>query len=132
MPPSTEPSTWVDSVLRAGSVVLALAIVGLSLGPAPEEPTFDISDKVIHGLAYFSLTLAVLLAWVGRPGRLAQPLQVALSVTLVIVSGGLLVELAQSLVSRQTEILDALANALGAGLALGLWALVMRASPERS
>jgi VanZ family protein len=48
------------------------------------------------------------------------------------VSGGLLVELAQSLVSRETEILDALANALGAGLALGLWALVMRASPERS
>ena len=125
-PPSPEPPTWVDKALRAGSVALALAIVVLSLGPAPEEPTFDISDKVIHVLAYFSLTLAVLLAWVGRPGRLAQPLQIALSVTLVIVSGGLLVELAQSLVSRQTELLDALANALGAGLALCLWFLLLR------
>ena len=124
--PSPEPPTWVDRALRAGSVVLALAIVGLSLGPAPEEPTFDVSDKVIHGLAYFALTLAVLLAWVGRPGRLAQPLQIALSVTLVIVSGGLLVELAQSLVNRQTEFLDALANALGAGLALAAWFVLLR------
>ncbi|MPZ91368.1 MAG: hypothetical protein GEU68_07035 [Actinobacteria bacterium] len=122
--------TWVDGVLRAGSIALALVIVALSLGPAPEDPALDISDKAIHGLAYFSLTLALLLAWVGRPGRLAQPLQVALAVTLVVVSGGLLVELAQSLVSRQTEFLDALANALGAGLALGLWALVLR--PEWS
>lgn len=120
----------MDGVLRAGSIALALVIVALSLGPAPEDPALDISDKAIHGLAYFSLTLALLLAWVGRPGRLAQPLQVALAVTLVVVSGGLLVELAQSLVSRQTEFLDALANALGAGLALGLWALVLR--PEWS
>ena len=128
--PSPEPPTWVDRALRAGSVVLALAIVGLSLGPAPEEPTFDVSDKVIHGLSYFALTLAVLLAWVGRPGRLAQPLQIALSVTLAIVSGGLLVELAQSLVSRETEFLDALANALGAGLALALWFVLMRPAPS--
>ncbi|CAN5649130.1 hypothetical protein BH20ACT23_BH20ACT23_14480 [soil metagenome] len=132
MPSSPEPPTWVDKSLRAGSVVLALAIVGLSLGPAPEEPTFQISDKVIHGLAYFSLTLAVLLAWVGRPGRLAQSFQVAVAATLVVVSGGLLVELAQSLVSRQIEVLDALANALGAGLAFAVWSLVIRASPEQN
>jgi VanZ family protein len=72
MPASPEPPTWVDGVLRAGSVVLALGIVVLSLGPAPEERTIEISDKVIHGLSYFSLTLAVLLAWVGLPARPAQ------------------------------------------------------------
>ena len=118
------PPTWVDNALRAGSVILALAIVGFSLGPAPEEPAA--SDKLIHGLAYFSQTLAVLLAWVGRPGRFAQPFQVAVSTTLVIVAGGLFIELAQSLVSRETEALDALANMMGAGLGLAVWSLLAR------
>ena len=129
-PPSSGQPTWVDKVLQAGSVVLALAIVGFSLGPAPEEPTIDVSDKLIHGIAYFSQTLAVLLAWVGRPGRFTQPFQMAVSTTLVIVAGGLFIELAQSLVSRQTEALDALANTLGAGLGLALWSLLAR--PERT
>jgi VanZ family protein len=104
----------------------------LSLGPAPEEPTLELSDKLIHGLAYFSQTLAVLLAWIGRPGRFAQPLQVAVSTTLVIVVGGLFIELAQSLVSRETEALDALANTMGAGLGLALWSLLLRAGPNLS
>jgi VanZ family protein len=116
----------VDKALRAGSVVLALAIVAFSLGPAPEDPSIVISDKLIHGLAYFSQTLSVLLAWVGRPGRFAQPFQVAVSMTLVIVVGGLFIELAQSLVSRETEALDALANTLGAGLGLTVWSLLAR------
>ena len=123
---SEEPPTWVDKALRAGSIVLALAIVAFSLGPAPEEPTFEISDKVIHGLAYFSQTLAVLLAWVGRPGRYTQPFQIAVSTTLIIVTGGLFIELAQSLVSRETEALDAFANTFGAGLGLALWSLLAR------
>ena len=125
-PPSGGPPTWVDKALQAGSVVLALTIVAFSLGPSPEEPTFDISDKVIHGIAYFSQTLAVLLAWVGRPGRYTQPFQVAVSTTLVIVAGGLFIELAQSLVSRETEALEALANTLGAGLGLALWSFLAR------
>ena len=120
------PPTWVDNALRVGSVILALAIVSFSLGPAPEDPTFELSDKLIHGLAYFSQTLAVLLAWVGRPGRFAQPFQVAVSTTLVIVAGGLFIELAQSLVSRETEALDALANMMGAGLGLAVWSLLAR------
>ena len=125
-PPSAGPLTWVDNALRAGSVILALAIVGFSLGPAPEDPTFELSDKLIHGLAYFSQTLAVLLAWVGRPGRFAQPFQVAVFTTLVIVAGGLFIELAQSFVSRETEALDALANMMGAGLGLAVWSLLAR------
>ena len=112
--------------MRFGSVVLALAIVGFSLGPAPEDPSIAVSDKLIHGLAYFSQTLAVLLAWVGRPGRFGQPFQMAVSTTLVIVSGGLLIELAQSLVSRETEVFDALANATGAALGLAVWSLASR------
>ena len=123
-PPSAGPPTWVDKTLQAGSVVLALAIVGSSLGPTPDEPVA--SDKLIHGLAYFSQTLAVLLAWVGRPGRFTQPFQRALSATLIIVAGGLFIELAQSFVSRETEALDALANTLGAGLGLALWSLLAR------
>ena len=118
------PPTWVDNALRAGSVILALAIVGFSLGPAPEDP--GASDKLIHGLAYFSQTLSVLLAWVGRPGRFAQPFQVAVATTLVIVAGGLFIEFAQSFVSRETEALDALANTLGACLGLAVWSLLAR------
>jgi len=125
MSPSTAgPPTWVDKALQVGSIVLAFAIMGFSLGPAPEDPVA--SDKLIHGLAYFSQTLAVLLAWVGRPGRFTQPFQVAVSTTLVIVAGGLFIELAQALVSRETEALDALANTLGAGLGLALWSFLAR------
>ena len=124
--PSAGPPTWVDKSLQAGSIVLALAIVAFSFAPAPAEATFEISDKVIHGIAYFSQTLAVLLAWVGRPGRYTQPLQAAVSTTLVIVAGGLFIELAQSFVSRETEALDALANTLGAGLGLALWSFLVR------
>ena len=125
MPPSSQgPPTWVDKALQVGSVALALAIVGFSLGPPPEDPAT--SDKLIHGFAYFAQTLAVLMAWVGRPGRFTQPFQKAVSMTLVIVAGGLFIELAQSLVSRQTEALDALANTLGAGLGLVLWSLLAR------
>ena len=131
-PSSQGPPTWVDKALQVGSVVLALAIVGFSLGPAPDDPTFELSDKLIHGLAYFAQTLAVLLAWVGRPGRFTQPFQMAISATLVIVAGGMFIELAQSLVSRQTEALDALANTLGAGLGLALWSLLLRTSPKQS
>jgi VanZ family protein len=53
-------------------------------------------------------------------------------VTLVIVSGGGLVELAQTLVSGQTEALDALANTAAAGLALGLWTVLMRVTPKQT
>jgi VanZ family protein len=130
-PPSQAPPTWVDKALQVGSVVLALEIVGFSLGPAPEEPTLEISDMVIHAIAYFSQTLAVLLAWVGRPGRYTQPFQTAVSATLVIVAGGLFIELMQSLVSRETEALDALANTLGAGMGLALWTLLARPARTR-
>ena len=132
MPPSAGPPTWVDKALQVGSVVLALAILGFSLGPAPEEATFELSDKLIHAFAYFAQTLAVLLAWVGRPGRFTQPLQMAVSATLIIVAGGLFIELAQSLVSRETEALDALANTLGAGLGLAIWSLLLRTNPQQS
>jgi VanZ family protein len=132
MPASPEPPTWVDGVLRAGSVVLTLGIVILSLGPAPEEPTIEISDKVIHGLSYFSLTLAVLLAWVGRPARPAPAAPDRFLGDARHRERGGLVELAQTLVSRQTEALDALANTAGAGLALGLWTVLMRVTPKRT
>ena len=127
---SAGPPTWVDKALQVGSVVLALAIVGFSLGPAPDDPRFELSDKLIHGSAYFAQTLAVLLAWVGRPGRCTQPFQLAVSATLVIVAGGLFIELTQSLVSRETEALDALANTFGAGLGLALWSFL--AGPART
>lgn len=125
-----EPPKWIERSLRVGAIVLAVAIVCLSLGPAPQESAVEISDKVIHGLAYFSLTLVVLLAWMGPLGRLVRPFQIAFSATLLIVGGGLLIELVQSLVGRQTEELDALANGLGAGLALGLWRVVLSRSPR--
>ena len=120
-----EPPKWIERGLRAGAVVLSVAIVSFSLGPAPQESALKISDKVVHGLAYFSLTLAVLLAWIGPWGRLVRPFQIAFSTTLLIVGGGLLIELAQSLVGRQTEELDALANGVGAATALGLWSLLL-------
>ncbi|MGH2751210.1 MAG: hypothetical protein ACRDK3_10120 [Actinomycetota bacterium] len=124
--------TLVDRLLRVAAVAIALAIVALSLRAQAGETGIKASDNVLHGTAYFALTLAVLLAWIGRPGRPARSFYTAVSTTLVIFVGGLAVEVLQSLVGRETVVVEVLANGLGAGLALGLWTVMMRRDLLRS
>jgi VanZ family protein len=98
----------------AGGVLLAAGIVIGSLLPGPVVGSlFSLWDKLLHALAYGSLTL-----WfAGLLERSRYPLVAALSFAL-----GILVELAQATLTetRLAESADLVANGTGAALGLVL------------
>ena len=125
--PAAEISLWVVAFLATA------AVLWLSLQSSETGPLSDAPDKVIHFGGYALLTLSLLLAadWSPRWGSGAFPgSAVRIAITVFVVSGAL--ELLQAAVpGRDTEIYDAVANALGAALALVIWR-VMRAAPART
>ncbi len=99
-------SWWI-----AGGVVMALAIVTLSLLPAADLPSVQLWDKFEHALAYFALA-----AWFGGVARPQRYLRVALALVVL----GIAVEFAQGAmgVGRTSDLHDVYANVVG--IALGL------------
>jgi VanZ family protein len=98
----------------------AIAVIAWGeLTPNPPSEANLVWDKAEHFTAYFGLALLGTLGWAHR----RRPLLVAFA---VLVLGGTL-ELLQMLVGRDAEWADMLANALGdacgTGLALGLLGL---------
>jgi VanZ family protein len=91
-------------------------IVWGELRPVQDDDGPPYWDKALHFTAYFGLAWLATLAW----GRRAPAL---LILAVVLVLGGLL-ETLQSMVGRDTEWLDMLANVLG-GLTGMLLALLM-------
>jgi VanZ family protein len=89
------------------------AVLFLALRPQPAEPMlFNHLDKLQHAAAFAVLTALGWLAGWRRPGRLG----------LALVGLGVLIEVLQMLTkTRQGEVADALADAVG--VALALWAL---------
>ena len=100
----------VTTFFRIGAIALALAIVVLSLQPVTGTASIQHADKVQHLLAYGALAGLTGLGW----PRLSIALAVAGSIAF-----GIGIEVAQGLGSagRTASVADALANALGAGLA---------------
>ena len=112
----------VDAVLWILVGVVALTTVALSLGPSISEEIFPGADKLFHFSVYATLSFLLLLAGVWRPGRGYGPWPWGTG--WVVASAALLggaVELAQSLVARDPNILDAGANLAGALVAFRLW-----------
>jgi len=118
MLPLAWPALWV-----AGAVLLALAIVAGSLLPGPVVESVATWDKLQHTGAYLVLAL-----WISGMVDRRRYLWAAAAAFLL----GAAVEGAQALLTetRQGDVLDLLANAAGAGLALaaaylglGGWAL---------
>lgn len=127
-------SRWESPLIDVGIWLAALVATGLtvwySLGPTP--PSHG-SDKDLHAAAYFLDALAILLAVVWRPGRETRRLKggmLPVAVGLLIVGG--VVEIAQGgLVDRDAQFGDWVADAVGIGLALLVYALVrMRFRPQ--
>jgi VanZ family protein len=116
------PSSRIDRALWVLTVVWAGLVVTLSL--TPDDPSAPIAwDKARHAGAYTLLAALALLAAVGRPGRVRdRPLAAGALVVGTVVALGALVEvLQQHAVSRDGSFGDALADSLGALVALGLW-----------
>lgn len=106
-----------DSVARAAAILFlpaAAGVIGGELGPGAQVP---MNDKITHFTAYFVLAL---LATVALKARLR-----ALWATLALIAMGGALEIVQGFVGRDCDIMDEVANSLGAvgGWLLG-WALV--------
>jgi len=118
----------VDLTLWSGVAVVAVGIVVISVTADPniKGMQFAGADKVGHAIAYLALTLMLLLAGVWRPGRARGIWRGPLPALLIAVAYGGVLELIQGAVGRDTQFLDLLADALGALLALTVWAGIRR------
>ena len=99
-----------------------------TLGPTPPEAdSFPNADKVFHALAYAVMVLLLSLAADRRPGRGAGrfPGSATRLAVLAVVAGGAL-ELLQHLTGRDTQLLDWVADGVGAAIGLWGWALINR------
>ena len=97
-------------------VLIAIAIVGSLMPPQQiEQLTFSLSDKLIHGLYYATLTFFWLLST--KRITIQKHIQVGLSVFFL----GLTLEIMQDVlpIQRNMDVLDVFANSVGIGIAIG-------------
>ena len=97
-------------------VLIAIAIVGSLMPPQQiKQLTFSLSDKLIHGLYYATLTFF----WLFSTKRITiqKHIQVGLSVFFL----GLTLEIMQDVlpIQRHMDVLDVFANSVGIGIAIG-------------
>jgi len=107
-------------------VAVGIVVISVTADPDIKGMQFAGADKVGHAIAYLALTLMLLLAGVWRPGRARGIWRGPLPALLIAVAYGGVLELIQGAVGRDTQFLDLLADALGALLALTVWAGIRR------
>jgi len=102
-----------QNIFRILFWILLAVILALSLMPAADAPTVFASDKLNHGLAFFTLSLMARLLW-------ARAHAAILFVLLMAFGGG--IELLQSALGsgRDADWMDFAADI--AAIVLGLWA----------
>lgn len=111
---------------RLAALVLAVAILYLALSPAPPEAIDTGWDKLNHGLAFASLTVAGYFGWAGNRPRL-----IWLWSALLAFGGG--IEIGQLFVpSRSAEWNDWLADAVGIAIGTLIAYLLLRASRAKN
>lgn len=118
----------VDLTLWSVVAVVAVGIVVISVTADPniKGMQFAGADKVGHAIAYLALTLMLLLAGVWRPGRNGGVWNGPLPALLIAIAYGGVLELIQGAVGRDAQFFDLVADALGALLALAVWAGIRR------
>lgn len=127
-PMSMSGQRTVDGAWWGCSGLLALAILGLSLGSPPDVPGFRFvaADKVGHVFAYGLLTGSLLLAAVWRPGRDRGVSKGPWPIVAGVIAFGGIIELIQSRAGRSAEFVDLAADAVGVCLAAGIWLWLRR------
>jgi VanZ family protein len=120
--PWVEPAIWLVAL-----ACLALTVTFSILRPPQPPAVVPASDKFLHFGAYFTTTLAFLLASVWRPGRGAGRWPKAgFAIVAAAIVLGVAMELVQSTIGRDAEVLDVVADAAGALAACAAWTLVRR------
>jgi VanZ family protein len=125
-------SAWDSPLVDVGIWLIALvataATLWFSLGPTAPGHGFD---KALHATAYFVDTLAILLALVWRPGRDKRRFESALWVALAVLAAGGLIELVQGgFAHRDAQFADWIADAVGIGLAVLVFAAARKTLGE--
>lgn len=95
--------------------LITIAIVGSLMPPQQiEQLTFSISDKLIHGMYYATLTFFWLLST--KTHTIQKHIQVGLSVFLL----GLALEIMQDVlpIQREMDLRDVIANTVGISIAI--------------
>ncbi|REE83300.1 VanZ like protein [Lutibacter oceani] len=84
----------------------------------------SISDKTIHTIAYFLLTLSWLLTYKNK----ASKLKISILIIVLIFFYGIIIEVLQGIVTnyRQPEINDLIANLVGILLAFTIFKMVLQ------
>lgn len=118
----------LDIVLWIVAVVSSALTIGFSVLPPPTVATSTMSDKPWHFLAYFVTVGSLLLAAVWRPGRGDGRFpRAGIWIVVGAIVVGIALELVQgSLLDRQMEFVDAIADTLGTLAAYGAWAGLRR------
>ena len=105
------PAPVVRRLVASAWSVLLIAVIVLSLHPAPGLPTGHGIDKALHLVGYFFLAVLPFAAF-GRP-------RLALGLSLLMLPLGIGLEFVQDMIpGRVREVMDMAAN--GAGVFLGL------------
>jgi VanZ family protein len=102
--------------LHAGFWIPLAVCTWLALTPSPPQPTFRVSDVVLHALAFSYLTFAL---------GLAYPNARRLTLAGWLIGYGLFIEVVQSFEStRSAELKDLLVDGVGIGVGLLLLKLL--------
>ncbi|WP_304036440.1 VanZ family protein [Mesonia mobilis] len=100
-------------------VILVLSLINLKDIPAPK---FEHSDKYMHTIAYFGLTLIWYMYYFSRKAWLSVQIRSLGIICLLIIAFGIFIEILQDSLTtyRTIDSLDMLANSLGVLIAFSL------------
>ena len=127
---TSDPRTRRDVIIDIGLLALTAACVAATLWfsfvtQPPGVALFAGADEVGHAIAYFATTLSFLFAVVWRPGRGEGRFpRLGKWFLLAAIAGGGLIEILQGMTLRDAEFNDLIAEAIGAGAAVVIFALV--------
>ena len=111
---------WLPAILWA----VVIFVVSTTTTPEIETPEFFIGwDKLAHFFMYACFTFLVILPL--RYGPHPMPLVPVVLLSFVGASGyGIIIEVYQSVIEREMEVADALANAIGAAVVASVYLVV--------
>lgn len=109
--------------LGAVAILVLGGLAALSLGPFPQPDMPGPLEQLPHAIAYAAATY-VLLAVIDRSGDLRRPTIALVAVSMILM--GSVLELGQSVIERDVEIADVVANSLGVAAAVVVLSLARR------
>jgi VanZ family protein len=125
--PGPDPGPDAPGAVTPGIAALAILVLGvlvaLSLGPLPQPDMPAPLEQLPHAIAYAAAT-HVLLVVLDRKGNLRSPTIALVAVSMILM--GFALELGQSVIERDVEIADVVANSLGVAAAVAVLSFARR------